>query len=244
MNESINMIHSIPVIKERPKMQEQNGKIFKMNKMKNKSKRPDVKNKGAGSPNMNEIIVKFSSYLKAHNIQFRQNMTDDGIPQITMLFQNCDMCPEEVTEGCIFFYDDVMEARVYYSEFGAEMCRTSEKRPELYRFMNFLQARIWPRVADGMDGRLYSSQYLFYPRFYVTEDEMYDITATMCVPYTYYELDELETEDFITAALPDLMNRLSVPIFFILLDKITADEAIEMVEKDLLSFSPIIKPEV
>ena len=33
MNESINMIHSIPVIKERPKMQEQSGKIFKMNKI-------------------------------------------------------------------------------------------------------------------------------------------------------------------------------------------------------------------
>ena len=220
--------------KEMSMMQEQGGKIIMMNEMKDKSKRSAVKNKGEGSPNKKEIIVKFSSYLKAHNIQFKQNITEEGIPQITMMFQNCDMCPGEITEGCIFFYDDGMEARVYYSKLGAEICRTSEKRPELYRFMNFLQARVWPRVADGMDGRLYNSQYLFCPRFYVTEDEMYDITAAMLVPYTYYELDELETEDFITAALPDLMNRLSIPIFFILADKITADEAIEMVKKDLL----------
>ncbi len=64
---------------------------------------------------------------------------------------------------------------------------------------------------------------------------MYDITATILVPYTHYELDELETEDFITAALPDLMNRLSMPIFFLLVGEITADEAIKMVKRDILS---------
>ena len=214
---------------------EQREKTFRMNEMKNKSKGSTVKNKGEGSPDGNEMLARFSSYLKKHNIQFKQILTDDGIPQITMVFKNCYKCPGKITEGCIFFYDDCMEARVYYSELGAEMCMASEKRPELYRFMNFLQARVWIQVADGMDGRLYSPRYLFCPRFYVTEDEMYDITATILVPYTHYELDELETEDFITAALPDLMNRLSMPIFFLLVGEITADEAIKMVKRDILS---------
>ena len=50
--------------------------------------------------------------------------------------------------------------------------------------------------------------------FFITEDGKFDITATLLIPYSHYELDELQTEDFITAALPDLMNRLSEPNFF------------------------------
>ena len=49
--------------KEMSMMQEQGGKIIMMNEMKDKSKRSAVKNKGVGSPNNKEIIVKFSSYL-------------------------------------------------------------------------------------------------------------------------------------------------------------------------------------
>ena len=77
---------------------------------------------------------------------------------------------------------------------------------------------------------LYLKQHnLISPRFYVTEDEMQDITATMLIPYTHFELDMLEIEDFITAALPGLLDDLSIPVFLLLEGRITAEEAIDMV---------------
>lgn len=85
-----------------------------------------------------------------------------------------------------------------------------------------------------MDGALYQSQYLISPRFYVTEDEIQDITATMLIPYTHFELDMLEMEDFITAALPSLLDGLSVPVFLLLAGRITAEEAIDMVGLEIL----------
>ena len=81
---------------------------------------------------------------------------------------------------------------------------------------------------------MYQSQYLISPRFYVTEDEMQDITATMLIPYTHFELDMLEMNDFITAALPDLLDGLSMSVFLLLEGKITVEEAIGMVRLEFL----------
>ena len=181
----------------------------------------------------NKAMSNFLAYLKSHNIDFETDC-EDGIPRITMTFKNCERCPGRITEGCIYFYEDCMEVRVYYSASGANICKESENLNDLYRLLNFLHARLWPRVTDGMDGTLYSSQFLICPRFYVTEDGMNDITATMLIPYTHFELDMLEIEDFITAALPDLLDSLSIPVFFLLVGKITTDEAIHIVEIEIL----------
>lgn len=82
---------------------------------------------------------------------------------------------------------------------------------------------------------LYLKQHnLISPRFYVTEDEMQDITATMLIPYTHFELDMLEIEDFITAALPGLLDDLSIPVFLLLEGRITAEEAIDMVRSEII----------
>ena len=75
---------------------------------------------------------------------------------------------------------------------------------------------------------------LISPRFYVTEDEMQDITATMLIPHTHFELDMLEMEDFITVALPGLLDDLSTPVFLLLEGRITAEEAINMVRSDII----------
>ena len=47
----------------------------------------------------------------------------------------------------------------------------------------------------------------------MTEDGCYDITMTFTLPYDFYEVAPLESEDFIIATLPDLFNRLSPTIF-------------------------------
>lgn len=41
-------------------------------------------------------------------------------------------------------------------------------------------------------------------------------------------------EDFITAALPDLLDRLSMPVFLFLEGRINAEEAIDMVRVDII----------
>ena len=179
--------------------------------------------------NMSEII----SYLNLHNLYFKEDHSE-GIPRITMVFKNCDRCPDYITEGCIWFYENSMEVRVYYSKLGAEICQKSKYLPELYRLVNYINARLWVSVSDGLEGALYQSQYLTSPRFYVTEDEMQDITATMLIPYTHFELDRLEMEDFITAALPGLLDDLSTPVFLLLGGRITVEEAIDMVKLEFL----------
>lgn len=176
---------------------------------------------------------KITSYLKQHNLYFEADLME-GIPRITMVFKNCDRCPDYITEGCIWFYEDFMEVRVYYSKLGAEICQKSKYLFELYRLLNYINARLWVSVSDGLEGALYQSQYLISPRFYVTEDEMQDITATMLIPYTHFELDILEMEDFITAALPGMLDDLSIPVFLLLEGRITAEEAIDMVRSDII----------
>lgn len=176
---------------------------------------------------------KIISYLKQHNLYFEADLME-GIPRITMVFKNCDRCPDYITEGCIWFYEDFMEVRVYYSKLGAEICQKSKYLLDLYRLLNYINARLWVSVSDGLEGALYQSQYLISPRFYVTEDEMQDITATMLIPYTHFELDILEMEDFITAALPGLLDDLSIPVFLLLEGRITAEEAIDMVRSDII----------
>lgn len=41
-------------------------------------------------------------------------------------------------------------------------------------------------------------------------------------------------EDFITAALPDLLDRLSMPVFLLIEGRINAEEAIDMVRVDII----------
>lgn len=180
-----------------------------------------------------KIMSEVTSYLKLHNLCFETDQIE-GIPRITMVFKYCDRCPNYITEGCIWFYEEFMEVRVYYSKLGAEICQKSKHLPELYRLMNYINARLWVSVSDGLEGALYQSQYLISPRFYVTEDEMQDITVTMLIPYTHFELDMLEIEDFITAALPGLLDDLSTPVFLLLEGRITVEEAIDMVRSEII----------
>ena len=104
----------------------------------------------------------------------------------------------------------------------------------IIQIIELYKCRLWVSASDGLEGALYQSQYLISPRFYVTEDEMQDITATMLIPYTHFELDMLELEDFITAAIPSLLDGLSMPVFLLLEGRITTEEAIDIVRVDII----------
>ena len=157
-----------------------------------------------------KIMSEFVKYLKSHNIYCEEYPKDD-IPHVTMAFKNCDSCPGHITEGSTYFYEDCMEARVYYSEIGTKWCKESKNLSELYRL-----------------------EHLITHRFCVTEDGCHDITTIMAFPYSYFELDSLRIEDFITAALPDLLDSLSAPIFLLLLGEINIEKAIRLVDTEIL----------
>ena len=151
-----------------------------------------------------------------------------------MLYKNCDKSPDKVIESCIYFHNDYMECRVYYSKSGAEYCQSSKHLSELMRLLNFINAMVWPRGLDGTGGMLYKASCLYAPRLYMTEDDCYDITMTTIVPYDYYKVTPLETEDFLTASCPELMDALSPAIFMLLLGKLSLDEAIHYIKKNII----------
>ena len=63
---------------------------------------------------------------------------------------------------------------------------------------------------------------------------MLDITTIMAIPYSHFSMDALQIEDYITAALPNLLDSLSAPIFLLLAEKITVEEAINIVDLEVL----------
>ena len=78
------------------------------------------------------------------------------------------------------------------------------------------------RVCDGM------AHSLPFP------DDCFDIVLATVVNYDFYNVAPLETEDFLTACLPELLNNLSIPIFLLLLGKITVERAISIIETKIL----------
>lgn len=172
-------------------------------------------------------------YLKEHNIRYEKNV-DSGISRITILFSQCDQSPDRILEGCIWFYEDAMEARVYYDQTGANWCRKSSHIPELMRLLNFINARVWVSASDGMGNTLYMPSCLYTSRIYLTEDDGYDITLTSMIPYDFFELAPLESEDFITACCPSLLDELSPAIFGVLLGVLETEQAIGYIKKNIL----------
>lgn len=177
---------------------------------------------------------KMKKYLKEHFIKHQED-TDDGVSRYTMLYEGCDCCPDKVLEACIWFYQDLMECRVYYNRNGQQWCRESKNRDDLLKLLNFINARLWVSMDDGEGGALYSPNYLYTSRFYVTED--FDIVMTTMIPYDFYEVAPLETEDYVTGACPDVLEMLSAHIFCVLLGEMSAEQAIMRVKTEILGES-------
>lgn len=53
-------------------------------------------------------------------------------------------------------------------------------------------------------------------------------------PYSHFALDGLQIEDYITAALPNLLDSLSAPIFLLLGGRIKVEDAISMIETEAI----------
>ena len=68
-----------------------------------------------------EAIRVLTGRLRSSRVRHSAGF-DSGQMQITMGF-NAVYAPDHRIESCIWFYEDTMEARCYYSSLGAELCR-------------------------------------------------------------------------------------------------------------------------
>lgn len=100
--------------------------------------------------------------------------------------------------------------------------------------MNFLNAQVFPKNMDGADGSVYAPSYLITPRFYMTEDGCNDITATIVMDKDFYMMAPLEISDYISIALPWLMDKLSFYVFGVLIGKNDVLHAIHLIRRDIL----------
>lgn len=168
-------------------------------------------------------------YLKERMIPYEADI-DTGILRLTMTLK-AENCPGRILECCIWFFEDSMEVRVYYGEMGAGICRESGRIADLYRLLNFINARVWVRCSDGADGVFYAPDERYTPRFYLTEDDRFDITATTMIPYVLFDDQRLMTMDYITASIPELMDKLSPALFRMLTGLIDVQKAIMTIKK-------------
>lgn len=85
--------------------------------------------------------------------------------------------------------------------------------------------------TDGTGGSLYAPNTLYTPRIFITENDCFNITLTTIINYNFYKLAPLETEDYITAYCPELLDKLSPPIFSLLLGEFDLEQAMYYVNK-------------
>lgn len=190
--------------------------------------------------NKNEVKSQIRGYLKGQRIEDRRIEYVEDIDmetkadRLTIVYRDYPMVPDQLIESCIYFAPDVMEVRVYYSETAARWCKERPQKAELFRLFNYINAAVWPvnMVGDGR-GYIYQPKHLFDFRLYMTEDDCCDITVTTVINYDFYTVKRREAVYFLTTELPDLMNQLSLPIFFTMAGKMTAEEAIAWVKENV-----------
>lgn len=182
--------------------------------------------------NKNQAVKEFTNYLKEHQIPYHICI-DNGCMQVNLAL-SAENAPDRFVESCIWFYSDGnAEARCYYSSLGADICKKSDYRGALFRLLNFINARVFLNCGDGSG--CYEPCMLYTPRIYMTEDGCCDLTITTIINYDFWEVAPLETADYLTAYCPELLNKLSVPVFCVLVGKITAEEGIAYIEKNILN---------
>lgn len=183
-----------------------------------------------------EAYNHITSYFKVCAIKFFAEDYEaedyERITRLTIAYEKHQNCPDMALEGSIDFFSNSMECRVYYKQ-GTDTCKNSAHQAGLYRLLNYINATVLPCVSYGYEDG-YRTRYLYTPRIYVTEDDCYDITVTVVIPYALYEISPFMAAGYITVSIPELMNKLSLAIFEVLGGRITAKDAIEYVKTTIL----------
>lgn len=167
-------------------------------------------------------------YLNEHNIHY-DLINDTGklmdIRDLNTVYISfhVEQAPDSIIECSVWFRKSGMEIRGYYSKNAAEWCSTHANRfPEVFAVINFINARV------------FLGNLLYTPRLYLTADNHPEFAITTIIPYDFFELAPLETLEYITIYYPELLGKLSSPLFMVLLEKITPEIAIYQIKHKLL----------
>lgn len=180
----------------------------------------------------NDSLKNFVAYMKNHNIPFIED-NDDGFARYTMQYR-ADNAPDGYVESCIWFYKrDTAEVRVYYNAAGAEICRNSKYIDTLLQLLNYINARVFLSCGDAYG--LYEPHMLYTPRMYLTVDGCFDLTITTIINYDFWEVAPMETLDYMTCYCPELLDKLSYPVFSVLKGDSTIEEAIAYINDCVLT---------
>lgn len=169
-----------------------------------------------------KIRQSIENYLKQRQISYTHYIAE-GQQSICMALTGYKNAPSFLLESAVFFYSNGLEWRVYYDKTGAKVCAKSNFHSELFKLLNYINATVWIR-GTGIP-------YIYAPRMYMTQDGNCDITMTALIPYLFYNAAPIETCDFFTSAIPQVLDDLTMPIFKLLFGQITTQDACALVDK-------------
>ena len=170
-----------------------------------------------------ERAMGFRIYLDSEDICYKCD-TDLGVPRITMIFDIPD-CPVGHIESSIWFFERHAEVRTYYPKVVSDLCNSENGHTdELMMLLEYLNALVIPCQTDG--------EVYFTPRFYITAFG-FDVAALTVINYKVWSAVPY-TEKHITECWPVMFNDLAPFVVSVLEGKITADEAMKLIDKHVL----------
>lgn len=179
------------------------------------------------------VQTQILTYLKANTISYNISLAE-GLVRISMVFKNQELSPNMVIESCIWFYTNCLEVKTYYTLTGSEWCKNNKDcYPDLLRLINYINSTVWLSLSDGSGQNIYTPCCLYTPRLCMSEGDG-DIAITTVIPYDFFAVAPLETCDYITAFCPELLNKLSPAIFFLLLGKFSFEDSKNYIKSILI----------
>lgn len=167
-------------------------------------------------------IQGFEDYLKNQKV-FYTREENGGLPFILFRVPASNV-PDEEIEGIVLFDEYVAEMKLYYIG-TRELCKKSNYRDELFRVLNFVNARLFPTCNetpnDGNGMQLY-----FVPRICL-DDSGYDIVAGTMFHYEIWNQFLWEVGDYATRLCVEFLDTLAEPFLKVLTGEINAEEAID-----------------
>ena len=170
-------------------------------------------------------------FLQNSHVLYKEGM-DAGVSRCDIVFM-CDHAPGRFVEVYVWFFEDEAKVLARYSSIGADICKRSEHRNELYKLLNFINTcDIMASPADGKQMRNLAIQHC--PRICLTEeDESYDVSIMTIINYDFWKAATAMTYLYITEYLPKLMDMLAPYVFDLLNGEMSVSDAIAGVKSNL-----------
>lgn len=169
----------------------------------------------------NEAMSTLTNYLRTYNIN-NKLINDQNRPvsvkdlNTVYMHFDVDSAPSKLVECCVWFHDDHIETRAYYTENAAGWCKKSNHIAELLEVINYINAQVF---FSG----------LFNPRLFLVPDDC-DIAVNTIIPYRLFEIAPVETCEHITGFFPEFLGKISAPIWLVVLGDLDAKSAISQIQ--------------